>query len=117
MKISGSVAVNLTCPLCGSALDVVGILCTNPRCGWSAGGGLRVTRGFYRHYKGGIYYVHGVSRNDDTGEQLVIYASVQGNADDVLRHRTLTEFTEDVELLDPEEAPQLVPRFKRMGAR
>jgi len=77
-----------------------------------------VRRGFYRHYKkGGIYFVLGVSRNDDTGEELVIYESVQGTNDTPyrLRHRTVKEFTEEVDAPSPSEAGTYrTPRFERV---
>ena len=33
-----------------------------------------ILSGFYKHYKGGVYYVHGVAQHTETGELLVIYS-------------------------------------------
>lgn len=34
---------------------------------------------FYRHYKGGIYYVLEVANHTENGESLVIYQSLNGD--------------------------------------
>ena len=36
-----------------------------------------LARGFYRHYKGGIYRVLGMARHHETGEPVVIYFSME----------------------------------------
>lgn len=35
-------------------------------------------RRFYHHYKGGLYYVHGIGVHTETGEELVMYQHVGG---------------------------------------
>lgn len=45
-----------------------------------------VSKGFYVHYKGGIYFVTGIAANGDSHDwkdQYVIYESTQGCGDDV----------------------------------
>lgn len=47
---------------------------------------MNVSKGFYVHYKGGIYFVTGIALNGDSHnwqDQHVIYESVQGCGDDV----------------------------------
>lgn len=56
----------------------------------------RIRRGPYIHYKGGVYWVEGLARHDD-GTLLVVYRSPQGDEEDILRTRTLSQFTEQVE--------------------
>jgi hypothetical protein len=75
-----------------------------------------ITRGFYRHYRGGIYFVYGISRNDDIGEELVIYESVQGvnSGAPRMRHRTLKEFAGPVPELSTGDDERL--RFVRVHA-
>ena len=36
--------------------------------------------GVYRHYKGGLYYVLGVGKHTETGEELVVYRGVNGGS-------------------------------------
>ena len=36
--------------------------------------------GRYRHYKGGEYEVQGIATHSETGEQLVVYRPLYGNA-------------------------------------
>lgn len=33
---------------------------------------------FYQHYKGGLYYVHGIATHTETGEEIVVYRHVGG---------------------------------------
>lgn len=100
-----------SCPLCGSIIGTAG-RCTGERCTFDS----NVTRGFYRHWKGALYYVHGVSRNDGTGELVVVYASVQGNDDGLLRHRSASEFVEVFEHVPAGTSgiTRLVQRFTRV---
>lgn len=77
-----------------------------------------VSRGFYVHYKGGIYFVTGVAANGDSHDwkdQLVIYETTQGCGDDVeldgpnlvaihsppethgARFRTVEDFTREID--------------------
>ncbi len=37
-----------------------------------------IERRFYHHYKGGLYYVHGIGVHTETGEELVMYQHVGG---------------------------------------
>ncbi len=39
---------------------------------------MKVTPGYYRHYKGTIYYVVAVAQHESTGESLVIYHDAMG---------------------------------------
>lgn len=85
-----------------------------------------VSKGFYVHYKGGIYFVTAVLRDgDDHGsdKQLVCYETVQGcepGPDHGPRYRTVKDFIEPV---DPSnghlagvyyDADKHVPRFQRV---
>ena len=38
-----------------------------------------VSKGFYEHYKGGIYEVIGMSTHTETNERLVVYKDMSGN--------------------------------------
>ena len=56
-------------------------------------------RGFYRHHKGGIYFVLGIADGiDHQGAPLVVYESVQGVGEGKLQVRTLEDFTAMVEV-------------------
>lgn len=88
-----------------------------------------VIRGFYVHYKGGCYFVHGLARNmdgvGDDGDAVVIYDSVQStdfdpqghkHVDDGMRYRTVHDFEE---LVDPATGHLAlegggIPRFQRV---
>jgi hypothetical protein len=103
-----------------------------------------VTKGFYVHYKGGIYFVHKTATSL-FGEPIVIYESVQGCGDDVSKmsivegqhymevdkdhvgtcYRKLAEFIQEVDwttgLTDDEaflknivNQGQMIPRFQRV---
>lgn len=76
-----------------------------------------VTKGFYRHYKGGIYFVTGVGVLHDTERRIVSYESTQSVVDGSPRFRYEDEFEEWVY---PENgrtaynhAPGAIPRFRR----
>jgi hypothetical protein len=61
-----------------------------------------VRRGFYRHYKGGTYFVLGVADGvDHKGEPLVIYESLQGVEEGKLQVRTLANFEGDADIRVP----------------
>lgn len=72
-------------------------------------------RGFYRHFKGGIYMVLGVADGiDHQGPPLVIYESLQGFAEGKLQVRTLEDFTSTVACPDGKCPDGIHPRFVRV---
>jgi hypothetical protein len=62
-----------------------------------------VKAGKYRHYKGSLYRVLGVSRHSETEERLVVYQCLYG--DYSLWVRPLEMFTETVQI-DGEDTPR-----------
>lgn len=60
--------------------------------------------GVYRHYKGGEYKVLGCAKHSETGEELVVYQSLNG---DELWARPKEMFLASVNVNDKE-----MPRFK-----
>lgn len=38
-----------------------------------------INKGFYEHYKGGIYEVIGMTKHTETNEELVLYKDISGN--------------------------------------
>lgn len=79
----------------------------------------KVSRGFYRHWKGGVYFVSSIAVLDDggaavdDGTTLVIYESVQGCSVGGLgrsRARTIDDFFK----LVADRDGHLVPRFTRI---
>lgn len=96
---------------------------------------MRVFRGFYVHYKGGIYFVQSTAYDGDDHESekaLVVYDSVQGCGDDFEldsntgrkraktvfnagpRTRAVEQFVERVNSATGEVDPQGIPRFQRV---
>jgi hypothetical protein len=80
-----------------------------------------VKRGFYVHYKGGIYYVRSVAFDmDEEGEPLVLYDSVQSSETDSSRYRKQSEFIQQVDTRNgnpyTENLPNIYvcPRFQRI---
>jgi len=92
---------------------------------------MRVEKGYFVHYKGGIYFVHGCASNGDThddDDQLVIYEAValeNGIAEggSKMRFRTVEDFIKEIDWrtgLSDEEAlakgvenrGQEIPRFQ-----
>lgn len=86
----------------------------------------KVEKGFYVHYKGGIYFVQGIAANGDThdwNDQLVIYETVDcaGEPDTVtgtglMRFRTVDDFTK---MIDPvtgadSTSATAISRFQRI---
>jgi hypothetical protein len=59
-----------------------------------------IRRGFYRHYKGDIYFVEGVGQIDNEGPRLVAYQSVRGVEADAMQFRWESEFEEWVDPSD-----------------
>lgn len=63
------------------------------------------TRGFYRHYKGGVYFVLGVGLLHDSEQDIVVYESTQSAVDGVIRLRYRNEWEQ---LVDPKTGRPLV---------
>lgn len=74
----------------------------------------RVSRGFYRHSKGDIYFVIGVGVLDEHGHgnayapRQVVYESTRSIDDGLIRLRTEAAFVEDVVWPDGETRPRFV---------
>lgn len=75
--------------------------------------------GKYKHYKGKLYEVIGVSRHSETLEELVVYKALYRSAsvspeptmeDENLWVRPLNMFLEDVEI-----EGKKIPRFEFLG--
>lgn len=82
-----------------------------------------ISKGFYVHYKGGIYFVHGLARNMDVaGDPVVIYDSVQSTepvpedvyTHETMRFRTVSDFEELVEPSTGMSSSSGLPRFQRV---
>lgn len=71
-----------------------------------------VRPGVYRHYRGGLYVVLGVARNDDTKELVVVYRSRQSYDDGLLRIRPVAEWNAFVDNPDGGRPP--ITRFVRL---
>jgi len=73
-------------------------------------------RGFYRHWKGGVYFIHGVAVHGsaagvaDGAIEFIVYESIQSADDDRMRIRSAGEFFENVRDIDG----HTVPRFVRV---
>ena len=66
---------------------------------------MKVTIGYYRHYKGGIYYVTAVAQHESTGEALVIYHGLSGT--------WARDYGNFIGMVEVDGA--MVPRFIRAG--
>lgn len=65
------------------------------------------TPGLYRHFKGGKYRVLGVAAHSESGEELVVYRSVDDDAGMWVRPRSM--FVSNVSI-----DGEAVPRFERL---
>jgi hypothetical protein len=54
-----------------------------------------INHALYRHFKGKLYYVMGISEHTETGEYLVIYHALYGEGDTFAR--PYEEFLSEVE--------------------
>ena len=68
--------------------------------------------GFYRHYKGGDYYVLGLATHSETEEEMVIYQKSQ--EDSVLYVRPRRSFDEILIFSDTEQGLTTVHRFVKI---
>lgn len=64
-----------------------------------------IPKGFYRHYKGGLYYVLEVGTHTETEEQLVIYVG----KDNKIWIRPLAMWNQTVKVKG-----DIIPRFKKI---
>lgn len=71
----------------------------------------QVIPGIYRHYKGKLYFVLGVSRNTESGEVCVVYRPLYETDWPQLVHRNADMFFENVDV-----DGQTVPRFKMISS-
>ncbi len=55
-----------------------------------------VVPGVYRHYKGKLYYVLGLSKDAETEQEFVVYRPLYDTAWPHLWHRSVTMFFEQV---------------------
>ena len=67
-----------------------------------------VKPGVYKHFKGNVYHVLGVSENTETKELTVVYIPQYGEHKGKLSNRSLTMFLEEV---DRPEFNYKGPRF------
>ncbi len=74
----------------------------------------RVSRGFYQHYKGPVYFVVGVGTLDEDGHgnvkapRQVVYESTLSTKDGLLRLRSEAAFVEPIEWPDGVIRPRFV---------
>ena len=67
-------------------------------------------QGLYKHFKGGLYLVHGVAKHAETGERLVVYRPLYGSFELMLRPEAM--FVEEV---DRPDYRYKGPRFQFMS--
>lgn len=57
-----------------------------------------IAPGVYRHYKGKLYFVLGLSKNTETGEVCVVYRPLYETDWPQLVHRPLAMFIEEIDV-------------------
>lgn len=84
------------CALCGLRPKVGNLSCKECIGLWEK----RPMPGFFRHYKGGVYFVHGLAVRDASEVYDVVYSSVQSSAERengmTFRTRTIADFVAEV---------------------
>lgn len=66
-----------------------------------------VIHGVFRHFKGNLYYVEGVARHSETGEELVVYRALYGERELYVRPKDM--FLSPV---DREKYPNVEQKFR-----
>lgn len=66
-----------------------------------------VIHGVYRHFKGGRYYVEGVAKHSETGEEMVVYRKLYGDRELYVRPKEM--FLSEV---DREKYPAVSQTFR-----
>lgn len=70
----------------------------------------KIKSGKYKHYKGRLYEVIGISRHSETLEELVVYKALYQPEGENLWVRPLKMFMEEVEI-----EGKKMPRFEFLG--
>jgi hypothetical protein len=82
----------------------------------------RVSRGFYKHYKGDVYFVIGVAILDEHGHgdheapRQVVYESTRSVGNGLINLRSEASFEEEIEWPDGKRRPRFV-RIEYGGTR
>jgi len=72
-----------------------------------------VKRGFYKHYKGGLYFVFGEGKHTETQEKLVVYYSLHYFS---FWARPVDSWNNDVKTsVAKVHVMKIVPRFKKIS--